>query len=95
MAVLFRNRGFTSLPVVADGRLLGVIFRIDLIRRAHQDPFRQHNGLIGALARLIDDRGARRPRAGDIMPTGVPRRMAGIVTRTARVSALAQRLALG
>ena len=32
VAEVFRTRGFHSLPVVADGALLGVIFQIDLIR---------------------------------------------------------------
>lgn len=72
VADIFRTRGFTSLPVVEGGRLLGVIFQIDLIRRAREDAFRQHESLISALARLIDNHRARPPRASEIMTTGVP-----------------------
>lgn len=73
VADLFRTRGFTSLPVVAeDDRLLGLIFQIDLIRRAREDAFRQHKSLISALARLIDNHRAKPPKAGEIMETGVP-----------------------
>ncbi|RYI33535.1 MAG: CBS domain-containing protein, partial [Acetobacteraceae bacterium] len=50
----FKTRGFTSLPVVDGQRLLGVIFQIDLIRRAREDAFRQHHSLIRAFATLID-----------------------------------------
>lgn len=73
VADLFRSRGFTSLPVVEGDRLIGLIFQIDLIRRAREDAFRQHLGLIRALARLVDPRRARAPRAGDILQTEVPR----------------------
>ena len=73
VAELFRTRGFTSLPVVADGRLLGLIFQIDLIRRAREDAFHQHHSLIRALARLIDDHRAKPPKAGEIMETDTPR----------------------
>lgn len=70
VADFFRSRGFTSLPVVENGRLLGLIFQIDLIRRARDEAFRQHHGLMRTLARLIDDRRARPPKAGEIMETG-------------------------
>lgn len=73
VADLFRRRGFTSLPVVEGGRLLGVIFQIDLIRRAREDAFRQHKSLISALARLIDSHRAKPPKAGEIMETETPR----------------------
>lgn len=72
VAELFRTRGFTSLPVVEGDKLLGLIFQIDLIRRAREDAFRQHKSLISALARLIDTHRARPPKAGEIMETGVP-----------------------
>ena len=74
VADLFRTRGFTSLPVVAEGnRLLGLIFQIDLIRRAREDAFRQHKTLIRALAHLIDSHRKRPPKAAEIMETGTPR----------------------
>jgi len=73
VADLFRSRGFTSLPVVQGDRLLGLIFQIDLIRRAREDAFRQHKSLIAALARLIDSHRARPPKAAEIMETGTPR----------------------
>lgn len=73
VAELFRSRGFTSLPVVEGERLLGLVFQIDLIRRAREDAFRQHHSLIRALARLIDDRRAKPPKAGEIMTTGTSR----------------------
>ena len=70
----FRKRGFTSLPVVAeDGRLLGVIFQLDLIRRAREDAFRLHRSLLAALVRLIDDHRSKAPQAQDIMQTAVQR----------------------
>jgi CBS domain-containing membrane protein len=73
VADLFRTRGFTSLPVVSDGHLLGMIFQIDLIRRAREDAFRQHQSLIRAFAHLIDNHRKRPPKAGEIMETGTPR----------------------
>lgn len=71
VADLFRTRGFTSLPVVAETRLLGVIFQIDLIRRAREDAFRKHTSLIAALAKLIDTHRKSAPTAGEIMQIGV------------------------
>ncbi|WP_137112125.1 HPP family protein [Rhodobacter sp. SY28-1] len=74
VAELFRSRGFTSLPVVAeDGRFLGLIFQLDLIRRAREDAFRLHRSLLAALVRLIDDHRSKAPMAGDIMQTAVQR----------------------
>ncbi|MFO1203851.1 MAG: HPP family protein [Tabrizicola sp.] len=73
VADLFRARGFTSLPVVRDDRLLGVIFQIDLIRRAREDAFRQHHSLIRAFANLIDSHRKVPPKAGEIMETGTTR----------------------
>lgn len=75
VADLFRTRGFTSLPVVEGGRLLGLIFQIDLIRRAREDAFRQRHSLISALARLIDSHRLKPPKAGEIMETHTPRIM--------------------
>lgn len=74
VADIFRKRGFTSLPVVGDeDRLLGLIFQIDLIRRAREDAFRQHHSLIRAFAHLIDSHRKRPPKAGEIMETDTPR----------------------
>ena len=74
VADIFRKRGFTSLPVVGEGdRLLGLIFQIDLIRRAREDAFRQHHSLIRALAHLIDSHRKRPPKAAEIMETDTPR----------------------
>lgn len=91
VADLFRKRGFTSLPVVArDGRLLGIIFQLDLIRRAREDAFRLHRSLIAAFVRLIDDHRAKAPLARDIMQTAVQR-----VTPQTPVGALLPMLADG
>lgn len=87
----FRKRGFTSLPVVAeDGRFLGVIFQLDLIRRAREDAFRLHRSLLAALVRLIDDHRTKAPLAQDIMQTAVQR-----ATPTTPVGALLPLLADG
>lgn len=87
----FRKRGFTSLPVVAEeGRLMGVIFQLDLIRRAREDAFRLHRSLLAALVRLIDDHRAKAPVAQDIMQTAVQR-----VTPMTPVGALLPMLADG
>jgi CBS domain-containing membrane protein len=67
VADLFRKRGFSSIPVVDDDRLLGLIFQIDLIRRAREDAFRKHHSLLAALISLIDDHRASAPKAGDIL----------------------------
>lgn len=70
----FRIRGFASLPVVSgDGALLGVIFQIDLIRRAREDAFHSHQSLIGGLARMVDDHRASPLVAADIMRNDLPR----------------------
>lgn len=74
VADIFRKRGFTSLPVVGEAdHLLGLIFQIDLIRRAREDAFRQHHSLIRALAHLIDSHRKRPPKAAEIMETNTPR----------------------
>lgn len=74
VADLFRKHGFTALPVVGpEDRLLGLIFQIDLIRRAREDAFRQHHSLIHAFAHLIDSHRKRPPKAGEIMETRTPR----------------------
>ena len=91
VADLFRERGFTSLPVVGtDDRFLGVIFQIDLIRRARSDAFRLHRSFFAAFARLVDRRGQTAPHAADIMAVAVPR-----VTPKTPVGALLPMLADG
>jgi CBS domain-containing membrane protein len=61
---LFRNRGFTSLPVVsADGRFLGVILQLDLIRHAGVEAMHLHRGFAG----LVKRGRAARLTAADIM----------------------------
>ena len=70
----FRDRGFASVPVVSgDGGLMGVIFQIDLIRRAREDAFQHRQSLIGAFSRMIDDYRARPLTAADVMQADVPR----------------------
>lgn len=71
VAELFRTRGFTSLPVVEAGQLRGVIFQIDLIRRAREDAFLQHSSLLRALIRMVDSHRKTPPKAGEIMQTRV------------------------
>lgn len=117
VAELFRQHGFTALPVVEAGRYLGVIFQIHLIRRAEEDAFRLDRGFARAMARLIEPGRKAPTRAREIMAVATPRatrdtpiaallpqmadgtsdavvvlhrgRLAGIVTRTDLVSALA------
>lgn len=74
VAELFRRHGFTSLPVVGeDGRFLGVIFQIHLIRRGHDDAIRIGRGFGAAMDRLLD-RGRESPaRAAEIMTGTTPR----------------------
>ena len=91
VADIFRKRGFTSLPVVGEeDRLLGLIFQIDLIRRAREDAFRQHHSFIRALAHLIDTHRKRPPKAAEIMERAVPK-----VTADTPVGALLPLLADG
>lgn len=87
----FRDRGFTSVPVTgADGTLLGVIFQLDLIRKAREDAFQHRQSLIGAFSRVIDDYRARPVEAVDVMRTDVP-----TVTPETPVGALLPLLAVG
>lgn len=97
VAAIFRDRGFHSLPVVAEGaQLLGVIFQIDVIRAPHADaagmmrralPAVRPETPVGALLPLLEDGGAE---AAPVMDGD---RLVGIVTRTDLISALARRLA--
>ena len=74
VADLFRQHGFTSLPVVAEGdRFLGVIFQIHLLRRAREDALRLDRGFGAAMARLLDPARAAPVRAEEIMAVAVPR----------------------
>lgn len=77
VADLFRRHGFTSLPVIEDdGRFIGVIFQIHLIRRATEDALRLDRGLLAAMARLIDRRRNVPIRAIEIMSVTEPRAIA-------------------
>ncbi|MEE3044197.1 MAG: HPP family protein [Pseudomonadota bacterium] len=74
VADLFRRHSFTSLPVVDDnGRYLGVIFQIHLIRRAGDDALRLDRGLMAAMGRLIDRKRSVPVRAIEIMSVTEPR----------------------
>ncbi len=90
VADIFRSRGFTSLPVVADGRFLGVIFQLDLIRQARNDSLRLNRNFFAAFARLLDRSRKTAPTAADIMQVAVPR-----VTPKTPVGALLPMLADG
>jgi CBS domain-containing membrane protein len=71
VADIFRERGFTSLPVVEGDRLLGLIFQIDLIRRAREDALRQHGRGLPILARLASPQRDTPPRADALMNSDV------------------------
>ncbi|AZL60898.1 CBS domain-containing protein [Tabrizicola piscis] len=99
VAELFRSHGFTSLPVVDGDRLAGVIFQIDVIRRADtmtaaemmqtDVPLVRAETPVGALLPILSDGGT------EAVPVVQDDRLVGIVTRTDLVSALARRLAGG
>ena len=62
------------MPVIEkDGRYIGVIFQIHLIRRAREDALRLDRGLLPAMARLIDLRRTAPVRAIEIMSVTEPR----------------------
>ena len=70
---LFRKHGFTSIPVVGDGDvLIGVIFQLDLIRRARRDALRANTGFGAAMAAIRRDKAAGILRAADVMTTDLP-----------------------
>lgn len=72
VADIFREHGFTSLPVVENGdRFRGVIFQIHLIRRAREDAFRHDRRLLSAMADLLGRSGPA-TRAEQIMQTDPP-----------------------
>ncbi len=96
VASVFRTRGFHSLPVVADGALLGVIFQIDLIRAPGANaatlmrtalPQAAPDTPVGVLLPMLEDGGA------EAVPIMDGTALIGIVTRTDLISALARRLA--
>lgn len=73
VADLFRKHGFTSIPVVAKGGvLLGVIFQLDLIRRARRDAMRANTSFGAGMTAIRRDRSAGIIRASEIMTTGLP-----------------------
>lgn len=74
VADLFRKHGFTSIPVVdAQGALLGVIFQLDLIRRARRDALRAKTGFGAAMASLQSDKAAGILRAAEVMTIDLPK----------------------
>ncbi len=73
VADLFRRHGFTSIPVVGEGDvLLGVIFQLDLIRRAPRTARRGRGGIAAAMAAIRRDRTPGMVRAAEVMSTGLP-----------------------
>ncbi|MEH6719083.1 MAG: HPP family protein [Aurantimonas endophytica] len=73
VADLFRKHGFSSIPVVSeDDVLLGVIFQLDLIRRARRDALRSKSGFGAAMVAIRRDRNSDILRAADVMTTGLP-----------------------
>ncbi len=74
VAELFRKHGFTSIPVIGpEGRFVGIIFQIDIIRRAREDALRQRSTLTSAMTRLADQARKTATTAADIMSVAVPR----------------------
>lgn len=91
VADLFRKHAFTSIPVVdAQGALLGVIFQLDLIRRARRDALRAKTGFGAAMASLQSDKAADILRAAEVMTIDLPN-----VTATTPVASLLPLLADG
>lgn len=73
VAALFRKYGFTSIPVVQDDdTLMGVIFQLDLIRRARRPALRGREPLGAVLARLGRERDSGLLRAREVMSTTLP-----------------------
>ncbi|MBC7281602.1 HPP family protein [Hoeflea sp.] len=73
VADLFRKHGFTSIPVVEKGGvLLGVIFQLDLIRRARRDSMRANTSFGAGMAAIRRERSVGIIRASEIMTTGLP-----------------------
>lgn len=69
----FRDRGFAALPVVdAEGRFLGMIFQIDLIRHARQDAFDGPQSLIAGMSGMGNAHRAPPVVAADILRRDLP-----------------------
>ena len=76
VAAIFRSRGFTSLPVVAeDGSYKGVIFQIHLIRRGAEEAQLSGTRFVANLARMLGAGGGHIVRAREVMDPHVPARM--------------------
>ncbi|SNT74398.1 HPP family protein [Paracoccus seriniphilus] len=72
-ADLFRQHGFTSLPVTGPGDVyLGVIFQLHLIRRARRDAFASGKRFGSAMAVLLENDAELGLRAEHIMETDAP-----------------------
>ncbi len=73
VAAIFRDRGFTSLPVVAaDGRYEGVIFQIHLIRRGEEEARLRGTRFVASFARMLGATGGHMVRAREVMDRHVP-----------------------
>ncbi|WP_347268613.1 HPP family protein [Paracoccus sp. (in: a-proteobacteria)] len=73
VADIFRQRGFTSLPVVdGEGRFLGVIFQLHLIRRAREDAFHHDRRFLAAMSEMLNPREDLPTRAREIMQVDPP-----------------------
>jgi len=73
VADLFRKHGFTSIPVIGPGAaFLGIIFQIDIIRKAREDALRQRSTLASAMTRLADQTRKTATTAAEIMSDAVP-----------------------
>lgn len=73
VAEIFRQRGFTSLPVVSqEGQYLGVIFQIHLIRKGLEEAQRSASRFSRAMGRLMNRDLARVPTAADVMDQDLP-----------------------
>lgn len=85
VADLFRKHGFSTIPVVDEGGvLLGVIFQLDLIRRARRDALRDRTGFGAAMAAVRGNRPAPILHAADVMTHGLP----SVTAETAAASLL-------
>lgn len=73
VADLFRKHNFTSLPVTdKEGRYIGVIFQIHLIRRAQKEAVARDRSLLRVMSRLVGHRRDEPVRAKEIMSVTEP-----------------------
>lgn len=73
VARLFRDHGFTSLPVVGpDARYLGLIFQIHLIRRGQEVAERTDQGFLRSISSLLSPQSGTPPSAAQVMSVTVP-----------------------